>query len=49
MYLRQNDISDAVEAAVLRKQRKAKQMNDKARAQATKMNNFDVAAETQSK
>ena len=46
-YLRQNDISDAVEAAVLRKQRKAKKMNDKARAQATKMNNFDVAVETQ--
>ena len=45
-FLRVNGIGDAVEAAVLRKKMKAKKKEQKARAQANKMVDFDVAQET---
>ncbi len=45
-FLRENNIGDAVEAAVLRKKMKAKKMQKKARTQANKMGDFDVAQET---
>ena len=45
-FLRVNGIGDAVEAAVLRKKMKAKKKEKKARTQANKMADFDVAQET---
>ena len=46
-FLRENNIGwDAVEAAVLRKKMKARKKEKKARAQANKMSDFDVAQET---
>jgi hypothetical protein len=42
-FVRENNILDAVEAAVVRKKRKTAKMNEKARAQAKKMNAVDVA------
>ena len=46
MFFRANNISDAVEAALVRKKRKAAQMQAKARAHAKKMNAVDVALQT---
>ena len=45
-FLRENNIDDAVQAAVIRKKEKARKMQKKARAQANKMADFDVATET---
>jgi hypothetical protein len=45
-FVRENNILDAVEAAVVRKKRKMAKMNEKARAQAKKMNDVDVALTT---
>jgi hypothetical protein len=45
-FLRENDIEDAVEAAVFRKKMKAKKKEEKAQTQANKMADFDVAQET---
>ncbi len=45
--LRENNIKDAVDAAVLRKKLQAKKMQKKARSHANKMAEFDVAAETE--
>jgi hypothetical protein len=45
-FVRENNILDAVEAAVVRKKRKTAKMNQKARAQANKMNAVDVALTT---
>lgn len=46
IFLRENNIRDAVGAAVLRKKLMAKKMQKKARSHANKMADFDVAAET---
>jgi hypothetical protein len=46
VYFRGNSIADTVEAALIRKQRKAAKMNAKARSQAKKMENVDSALET---
>ena len=46
MFFRENNMLDAVEAAIVRKKRKAAKMNAKARAQAKKMNDVDVALQT---
>ena len=46
IYFRANNVSDAVEAAVVRKQRKAAKMQAKAKAQAKKMIAVDVALQT---
>jgi hypothetical protein len=46
IYFRANNVSDAVEAAVVRKKRKAAKMQAKAKAQAKKMNAVDIALET---
>jgi hypothetical protein len=46
VYYRDYNIADTVEAAVIRKQRKAAKMNAKARSQAKKMENVDSAVET---
>lgn len=45
-FLRENNIKDAVDAAVLRKKLQAKKMQKKAQSHANKMAEFDVAAET---
>ncbi len=45
--VRENNIVDAVEAAVVRKKREAAKLNDKARMQAKKMETVDVALTTQ--
>jgi hypothetical protein len=46
LFLRENNIDDAVRAAVIRKKQKARKMQKKAEAQANKMADFDVATET---
>ncbi len=43
LFFRENNMLDAVEAAVVRKKRKADAMQKKARAQAKKMVDVDVA------
>jgi hypothetical protein len=43
--MRTNNVADEVEANLERKQRKAKQMADKAKAQSKKMNKMDAAIE----
>jgi hypothetical protein len=45
-FLRENNIDDAVKAAVIRKKQKARKIQKKARTQANKMADFDVATET---
>jgi hypothetical protein len=45
-FVRENNILDAVVAAVVRKKRKTAKINEKARAQAKKMNAVDVALTT---
>jgi hypothetical protein len=45
-FLRENNIDDAVKAAVIRKKQKARTIQKKAQAQANKMADFDVATET---
>jgi hypothetical protein len=46
-FLRENNIDDEVKAAVIRKRQKARKIQKKARAQANKMADFDVATETE--
>ena len=46
IFLRATNLSDSVEAAVLRKQSKMKKIRERATAHAKKMMNFDVAVQT---
>ncbi len=46
VFMRANAIQDEVDGKMLRISRKAKKMQDKARAQAKKLDNFDAAVET---
>ncbi len=46
IFLHENNIDDAVKAAVIRKKQKARKIQKKAQAQANKMADFDVATET---
>ena len=46
VFLRENAIQDEVDGKMVRIRRKAKKMQDKARAQAKKLDNFDAAVET---
>ena len=46
VFLRENAIQDAVDEKMLRISSKAKKMQDKARAQAKKLANFDAVVET---
>ena len=47
IFLRENNIDDAVRAAVIRKTQKARKIQKKAQAQANKLADFDVATETE--